>query len=137
MRVVVEGFKDRRGRLVLELYPPNDEDFLVADKLLIAAGKTFRRVIAPMPADGPVKLCIRAPAPGRYALSLLHDREGDGRFSWLRDGVGFPGNPRLGTGKPRAAAASLTVGAGVDTIRVTLNYRRGLGFAPIAGQRSL
>lgn len=132
VRVAVDGFKDRQGRLILELYPANDQDFLAADKVLIAAGRVFRRVVAPTPAGGSAWLCIRAPGPGRYALAVLHDRDSDGRFGWLRDGVGFPGNPRLGTSKPRAAAASLAIGAGVETIRITLNYRRGLGFGPVS-----
>ncbi len=38
VRVNVDGFKDRQGRAVLELYPANDEDFLAPDGVLIAAG---------------------------------------------------------------------------------------------------
>jgi uncharacterized protein (DUF2141 family) len=132
-RLLVERLKDRQGRLVLELYPATDQDFLAADKVLIAEGKVFRRVRVPAPAAGKAELCIRVPGPGRYALSVLHDRDGDGRFNWLRDGVGFPGNPRLGASKPRAAAVAVAIGPGVETRRVTLQYRRGLGFAPIAG----
>ncbi len=47
-------------------------------------------------ASGPTLLCIRVPAPGRSALFVLHDRDGDGRFGVLRDGAGFAGNPRIG-----------------------------------------
>ena len=73
--VSVEGLKDRRGLIKLEVYPDNDEDFLADDNKLVAAGKVFRRVEEPVPAAGPVQLCIRVPHAGKYAVSLLHDRD--------------------------------------------------------------
>lgn len=130
--VDVRGLKDRKGELKLELYPANDKDFLTDDNILVMAGKTFRRVEMPVPPSGPVALCIRAPAPGRYALSLLHDRNSDHRFALSSDGVGFAGNPKLGFSKPSAAAASAVVGAGLSRITIILNYRRGLfSFGPL------
>ncbi|GAO40193.1 hypothetical protein SCH01S_45_00360 [Sphingomonas changbaiensis NBRC 104936] len=134
--VDVVGLKDRKGLIRLELYPANDEDFLADDNALVAAGKTFRRVERLVPQTGPVELCIRAPAPGVYALSLLHDRDGNRKFSFLSDGVGFPGDPQLGFRKPHAAAASAEVGTGVRRLSVRMNYRRGLfSFGPITGVR--
>ncbi|MDO7835577.1 DUF2141 domain-containing protein [Sphingobium sp. HBC34] len=124
--VEVQGLKDRRGRLKLELYPANDVDFLADDNILVAAGKAFRRVEVPVPPAGPVELCIRAPAPGVYALSLLHDRDANRRFAVSVDGIGFAGNPRLGWAKPSAATASAPVGNDPAHIRIILNYRRGL-----------
>jgi uncharacterized protein (DUF2141 family) len=130
--VEVKGLKDRKGRLKLELYPANDKDFLADDNVLVSQGKAFRRVEASVPASGPVQLCIRAPAPGTYALSLLHDRDGNRRFALSIDGVGFPGNPRLGLSKPKARAASAEVGSGIAHITIIMNYRRGLfSFGPL------
>ena len=83
------------------------------------------------PAAGPVTLCIRAPAPGHYALVVLHDRDLNGRFTFLRDGVGFPNNPRLRRSRPAASAAAMAVGPGVSATRIVLNYRRGFGLAPL------
>lgn len=129
--VEVAGLKDRKGRLKLELYPANDADFLADDNILIAAGKPFRRVEEPVPPSGPVELCIRAPGPGSYALSLLHDRDANRRFSLSVDGIGFAGNPKIGWSKPHAAAASAPVGSGPTRIAITVNYRRGLfSFGP-------
>jgi uncharacterized protein (DUF2141 family) len=130
--VTANGLKDRKGRLKLELYPANDADFLADDNVLIAAGKVFRRVEAPVPASGPVILCIRAPGPGLYALSLLHDRDANRKFALSIDGIGFAGNPRLGLRKPPASAASARALTGPTPIAITLNYRRGLlSFGPL------
>lgn len=134
--VTVEGLKDRTGKLKLEVYPANDQDFLADDNLLVNAGKTFRRVELPVPADGDPHLCVRLPAPGRYAVSLLHDRDGDRKFNWRIDGIGFAGNPRLGWGKPRAARASAVAGDHPTPIAIVLNYRRGFGMAPLVSRRS-
>ena len=130
--ILAEGLKDRSGLLRAELYPANDRDFLADDNILVSQGKTFRRVTIPVPSKGPVNLCIRAPAPGIYALALLHDRNGDGKFSILQDGFGFPGNPRLGWSRPRASSAAITVGSAVGSTSIVFNYKRGLlSFGPI------
>lgn len=130
--VEVVGLKDRRGRLKLELYPSNDQDFLEDDNIILNAGKTFRRVEIDVPRAGPVELCIHAPSPGRYALSLLHDRDANRKFALSIDGIGFAGNPKLGLSRPRAAAASADVGTGPTRIRIVMNYRRGLfSFGPL------
>lgn len=132
VRVSVAGLKDRRGSLRLELYAASDDDFLADDKVLIAAGKVFRRVDAPLTgAAGPVEVCIRAPAPGVYTLALLHDRDDNRKFGVFTDGAGFPNNPRMARSKPKAAAAAMRVGAGVSQITVRLNYWRGLSFSPL------
>lgn len=134
--VQVAGLKDRRGRLKLELYPANDGDFLADDNILIAAGKAFARVEEGVPPAGEVELCLRAPAPGTFALSLLHDRDADRKFALSSDGIGFAGNPRLGLSRPRAAAASVRIGDTPTRIRIIMNYRRGLlSFGPLEDRR--
>lgn len=128
--VTVVGLKDRTGNLKAELYPANDADFLAADNDLLAAGKVFRRVVIDLPKDGPVRLCIRAPAAGTYGLTVLHDRDMDRKFNLSRttgDGIAFGANPQgQGPFKPRIAVARTTVGIGPTSTTVIMLYRTGL-----------
>lgn len=133
--VEVDGIKDRKGNLKLEVYPANDKDFLADDNILVSQGKTFRRVVEPVPAAGTPKICVRLPGPGTYAVSLLHDRDKDRKFAWRTDGIGFAGNPKLGWGKPKASKASAAAGSGPTPIRIVLNYQKGLGVAPLGQTR--
>lgn len=134
--VSVEGLKDRRGLLKVEVYPDNDDDFLADDNKLIAAGKVFRRVEVPTPATGAVEVCIRVPRAGRYAVSVLHDRDGNRKFGLSSDGIGFAGNPRLGWSKPHADTASANARSGPTPITIVMNYRHGLlSFGPIGKAR--
>lgn len=130
--VTLAGLKDRKGRVKVELYPDNDEDFLQDDNRLVMAGKTFRRVEVDVPQTGPVVLCVRAPAPGDYTMSLLHDRDSNHKFGLSVDGIGFPNDPHLGWSKPKARDVTVHAGPGLTRITVTMQYRRGLfSFGPL------
>lgn len=131
--IEVAGIKDHVGRLKVEVYPANDADFLADDNILLMAGKTFRRVEIAVPAEPVPHVCIRIPGPGRYAVTVLHDRDSNRRFNWQRDGIGFSANPHLGWSKPKAASVATTAGAGVTPLRVVMNYRNGLfSIGPLA-----
>lgn len=129
--VTVNGLRDRRGELKLEVYPSTETDFLADDNLLIMAGKTFRRAYRTIPATGPVQMCIRIPGPGAYSLSLLHDRNSNRHFNWTVDGIGFSNNPRLGLSAPKAGATRLFAGNGITSTRIVVNYRRGFSLRPL------
>jgi uncharacterized protein (DUF2141 family) len=130
--VAVQGLEDRTGSLRLELYPANKTDFLADDGKLIGAGKVFRRVVRPTPVSGAVKLCIRAPAPGAYAILLVHKRANNSDFSASHDGVGVPGNPTTLYGSPSLQQARVEIGSGVAHATIRLMYRRGLfSFGPM------
>lgn len=131
--VEVVGLKDRRGRIKLEVYPPNDPDFLQDDNILVYHNKTFRRVEEDVPRDGAVNLCVRVPGPGVYSLMLLHDRNANRKFDLTVDGVGFGGNPHMGWHRPKASAARITAGPGLTHLSIVLNYFQGLGMGPISG----
>jgi uncharacterized protein (DUF2141 family) len=130
--VNVVGLRDRTGQLKLEVYPATDEDFLADDNVLVAAGKTFRRVEVPVPASGPIELCVRVPRAGRYGVVVLHDQNSNRRFDWRIDGIGFAGNPRLGLSRPDAVEASAMASSRRTSITIVMNYLRGLRMRPLA-----
>jgi uncharacterized protein (DUF2141 family) len=129
--VYYDGLKDRKGKLRLELFPDNDTDFLADDFVLTKAGKAFRRIELTTPQSGVVALCLRAPKAGRYTMAMIHDRDNLRKFSFSVDGAGFPGNPKLGWSKPKAAKAMVNIGNGVTVLRVRMRYFSGLGFSPV------
>jgi uncharacterized protein (DUF2141 family) len=132
IQVNVQGLKDRTGRLKLELYPATEGDFLKDDRDLVREGKFFRRVWAQTPAAGSVTLCIKAPASGRYALLLTHDRDGKNKFNFWRDGAGFVSNTKLGRTRPQLSQAVIAVGSGVTNANIRVQYLRGFGgFSPM------
>ncbi len=130
--VTAAGLKDRTGKLRLELYAPNDTEFLADDRDLVRDGKVFRRAVLDVPATGPVELCVRAPHSGTWSVALIHDRAGAKKFKLSSDGIGFGGNPHLGLSKPHADVSEVEVGPGVTHASIRLNYRHGLfSFGPI------
>ncbi|WP_298093493.1 DUF2141 domain-containing protein [uncultured Sphingomonas sp.] len=130
--VHVQGLKDRKGNLKLELYPATADDFLKDDRDLLAQGKTFRRVQAPTPPSGNPSLCMRVAQAGRYALLLIHDRDGKNKFSFWSDGAGFVSQEKIGRKRPKVEQAVVQIGPGVTTLTIRLQYLRGLGgFGPV------
>ncbi|WP_428333542.1 DUF2141 domain-containing protein [Novosphingobium sp.] len=136
LMIEVVGLKDHTGRLKIEVYPGTEEDFLADDNKLVMAGKLFRRIDVPVPPEHDPHICVRLPAPGRVAVSVLHDRDSNHRFNWQHDGAGFSNNPHLGYSKPRAETVSFYAGPRVTPVRVVMNYRVGLlSFGPIEPRR--
>jgi uncharacterized protein (DUF2141 family) len=128
----IVGLKDRVGEVKLELYPAVEGDFLRDDYLLQQEHKTFRRVTARTPQTGPVSLCIRVPAPGRYALVFTHNRDSKSKFDFWSDGAGFPSNERLGRSRPKLGQAIIVAGQGITVANIRAQYLRGLGgFGPL------
>ncbi len=129
--VNITGFKDRSGNLRVELYPATDADFLAPGARLRAEGKVFERIDVPTPSRGVASICVAVPGPGTYALSVLHDRNANGKLNAFSDGFGFPNNPRLGTKKPKVALATFTVGAEKVQLDIVLNYVSGFKPRPV------
>lgn len=126
------GLKDRAGEVKLELYPAVIGDFLRDDHLLQEEHKLFRRITARTPQAGPVSLCIRVPAPGRYALLFTHNRDSKSKFDFWSDGAGFPSNERLGRARPKLDQAIIVAGPGITVTNIQAQYLRGLGgFGPM------
>lgn len=126
--VDITGFKDRKGRIKVEVYPASDPDFLMDDNVLVYQGKTFRRTEEEVPQSGPVSLCVRVPGPGNYALMVLHDRDSNRKLNVGSDGIGFGSNPNLHFRKPHAREATIAAGPGITHVPIIMSYWSGLGF---------
>ena len=120
--VAISGFKDAKGNIRVQLYSDRDEEFLEKRRKLQADGKVFRRIEVPTPGGDLVKVCVELPAPGRYTLVVLHDRNANGKLNAFSDGYGFSNNPQLGLSKPEAEAVAFEARAGLQQIDVVLNY---------------
>ncbi len=123
--VSVNGFKNRVGKLRIQLYGGNPADFL-------ERGKKLKRIDLPVTRAGAMNVCVAVPAAGTYAIAVRHHADANGKTNW-KDGGGFSNNPKLSLLKlkPNHRAAAVTVGRGVRTVPVVLNYRSGLSIAPI------
>lgn len=121
--VNVNGFKNRAGKVRVQLYPAN-ADFL-------GKGKWLRRIDLPVTGSGPMRVCVSVPKPGNYAIAVRHDTKGNGS-DW-NDGGGFSRNPKISLTdlKPKYSEVAIAVGAGVKPIDVVLNYRQGLSVKPV------
>lgn len=124
--VRVDGFKERRGMLRVQVYGGNPADFL-------AKGKKLRRVDVPVTRSR-MEVCVDLPGPGNYAVAVRHDMDNNGKSGW-NDGGGFSRNPSISLThlRPSFRDVVIQVGRGVRPVDVTLNYRRGLSIGPANG----
>lgn len=123
--VNVSGFKNRVGRLRVQIYSGNPADFL-------AKGKKLRRIDLPVASSGNMAVCVAVPRAGNYAVAVRHDADANGKSGWS-DGGGFSRNPSISlvSLRPRHSEVVIPVGNGVKTTNVVLNYRRGLSIGPV------
>lgn len=130
MLVRVTGFKSRTGIVRVQLYGGDPARYFEKRAYL-------RRIDLPVPAAGPLEVCVPAPAPGKYAISVRHDIDGSGKTD-RADGGGMSGNPEISLfdlmfrRKPAPEKVAVSVGFGVRVVPVTLNYIEGLSFRPVA-----
>ena len=124
--VNVRGFRSRSGSLRVALYGSDPAAFL-------ARGQAVRRVDVPVSSSGTMQVCVAVAQPGRYAIAVRHDENGNGQTDW-NDGGGFSRNPPLSiAARPDYGDVAFDVRRGVQAIDVTLNYRNGFGIEPVRG----
>ena len=72
-----------------------------------------------------VRFTIDVP-PGAYALSVIHDENGNGRLDTRlgipREGFAFSNNPRIWFGPPSFTAARFQLPPGGTAMNVRMNY---------------
>lgn len=69
---------------------------------------------------------VQGLVPGTYALSVIHDENGNGKLDTFagipREGFGFSNNPGLGFGPPRFTAAQFALSGDADRQQVKIRY---------------
>lgn len=121
------GFKNGDGTVRVEAYGPNPDDFL-------AKGKWVRRIDLPLAGRRAIDVCVKLPAPGRYAIAVRHDANANAKSDW-NDGGGFTRNPKLSLFhlKPKFDRVVIPVGRGENRTDIVMNYRHGLSIGPEDG----
>ena len=124
--VTVNGFRARTGNIRVAIYGSDPRRFL-------ARGQTLRKINVPVTGAGPMRICVALPGPGRYAVAVRHDVNGNNHSDW-GDGGGFSRNPRISLTnlRPNFNNVAIDVGRGVTPVSVVLNYRFGLAIRPVA-----
>ena len=124
--VNVIGLSQRTGNIRVALYG-NPSTFL-------ERGQTMRKINVPVTAAGPMRICVALPGPGRYAVAVRHDVNGNNARGDWSDGAGFSRNPRMSLTnlRPNYNNVAINVGRGVTPVSVVLNYRFGLSIRPVA-----
>ncbi len=129
MLVRIEGLKKRAGMLRVQSYGGDPRRYF--DK-----GSYLRRIEFPVPASGPVDVCVPVPGNGTYAVSVRHDVDASGKTG-MSDGGGMSGNPQMSLfdvlfkRKPEPGKVQVNVN-GVTRVPVVMNYIQGGAFGPIA-----
>jgi len=117
--VDVRGFAASTGKVRVQSYPATKNAWLAKGAWLNRIDTVVR------PSNGGMRFCMPVPEPGRYAIAVRHDRDGNGKTSFSRDGGGFSNNPSISIfnlGKPSVDKAAVKVGPGVTHITIKLQY---------------
>ena len=118
LEIDVSGLRSARGILLICLTAnpasfPDCEGGRDSRLLRVFANKT-----------GPI--AVKGLAPGNYAISVVHDENGNGRLDKAllipREGFGFSRNPKITFGAPKFAAVEVSVGQGDVKVPVKMKY---------------
>jgi uncharacterized protein (DUF2141 family) len=118
VRVTVTGLRSHKGLVQACL---TDDPHSFPD---CSADKTARTLT--VPASGKVVLDFTGVEPGRYAIALLHDENGNGRADMAlamipKEGFGFSRDAPVRMGPPKFAAAAFEIAR--DDVRQTIRMR--------------
>ncbi len=113
--VTVNGLGAGKGRVAAALHAASRADAFPAKEAAVAA--QWRDV-----AFGPARFRFVGVPPGRYAVAVHHDADGDGAldtdlFGAPTEGVGFSGNATARDGAPAFGAAAFRVPAADSRVR--------------------
>ncbi len=114
----ISGLRNAKGNVLICLTTnpkgfPDCKADVTARKIKVAAGQAAHVHVADL-------------APGTYAISLIHDENGNNKMDTMmmmpREGFGFSRDPKISFGPPKFAAAQFIVGAGASSQTVRVKY---------------
>jgi uncharacterized protein (DUF2141 family) len=116
--VTFQGVRSNHGYVVANLYGPDKKRFLADNGWL----NVWRDPSQP----GDQTMCLYLPAPGRYAVVMFQDANGNGDLDvgpfGPREGYGFSNNVRPFLRAPSLASASFTAGPGDTRLQIRARY---------------
>ena len=115
--VLVENIRVLEGNVRAQVYSNNPDDFL-------GKGKKLVRIDTPVTAHEQI-LCVPMPAPGEYALVIMHDKNANGKADFFSEGFGFSRNPALNLAPPDHDEVVITAPEGISEQNVRLKYMFG------------
>ena len=119
LNVEISGFKNSRGKARVCLFD-SEKGFPLKQE------EAFRVALVNI-ANGRARVEFSAVPTGTYAVSVLHDVNGNGRmdtntFGLPKEGVGSSNNPRTMFGPPDFKDARFTLGRDGKSISITIFY---------------
>ena len=128
VEIIAEGFRARRGRACFGLFtsPQGFPDY---------GKRAFERADARIE-DGQAYVCFDDLPDRPFAVSVLHDQDGDrrmrtGAFGIPREGFGVSRNPRIRFGPPRFGECAIPPAQELEVFIAT-RYLSGRGRGPLA-----
>lgn len=119
LTVVLDGLRSDRGAAIVSLFtgPEGFPEEVAASLATVSAAISNGRAVA----------TFAAVPYGEYAVSVLHDEDGDGRmasglFGAPREGFGFSGSPDYRFGPPAFADVSFLLLVPQRELAVTVRY---------------
>jgi uncharacterized protein (DUF2141 family) len=118
--VKVTGLKSRSGKVRVRTFGGSPDTYF--DKT-----KALKRLELPVPASGPIDICMPVSGPGVYAVDVRHDANNNGKTD-RADGAGASGNPQVSLidiifkRKPPARQVQVIVGNGTAVVPVQVKY---------------
>lgn len=115
LEVTVDNLQTIEGQMRAQIYSSDPDEFL-------EKGKKIVRVDVPVETlDGPT-ICVPLPAPGTYALVVMHDKNANGKADFFSEGFGFSNNPKLSLAPPDGEEVMFVANAGVSKHTIELTY---------------
>lgn len=115
--IKISNIKNATGNIRIQSYPATKDAWL-------EKGQWINRIELPAKGEN-MEVCMPLPMSGNYGIAIRHDRNGNGKTDFSKDGGGFSNNPSLNIfnlGKPSYRKVGFHAGEGVTRISIELKY---------------